>query len=229
MKTITLALFTLLLYTHAVYAQQDSYTIKAGENVNSTLPANIKFLYPQFTRGSVFFRDGTTSHALLDYNLLTNEMLFIAPKGDTLALTNEVTVKYIAIGSDTFFYNKTYLQLVTGNATAKLAKREALVMGNVKKASGYGQASSTSAITTISSVHLQDRVTNLTQNQELTFTKQTTYYIGDTYNHFLPANKKNIIKLFEKKKPAIEQYFKDNKVFLNKEEDLKALIDFLKS
>ena len=229
MKPITLALFTLLLNTCAVYAQADSYTVKPGENVNSTLPTNVKFLYPQFTEGSVFFRDGTQSNASLDYNLLTNEMQFITPKGDTFAVANEVTIKYIVIGSDTFFYDKTYLQLVAGNATAKLAKKEVLIMGDVRKAGGYGQVSSTSAITTVSSVRLQNRVTNLTENKELIISKETTYYIGDIYNHFLPANKKNIIKMFGKKQPAIEQYFKNNKVALNKEADLKALIDFLKS
>lgn len=228
MKAITLAPFILLLYTYAAYAQADSYTRKPGENVNSTLPANIKFLYPQFTEGIVFFRDGTRSNAQLNYNLLTSEMLFIAPKGDTLALTDEVTIKYIAIANDTFFYDKTYLQLVTGNATAKLAKRETLAMGDVKKAGGYGQVSSTSAITTVSSVRLQNRVTNLTENKELVIAKQTAYYIGDTYNHFLPANKKNIIKLFGKKQAAVEQYCKDNKIAFNKEADLKAIIDFLK-
>ncbi|TKK69279.1 hypothetical protein FC093_08140 [Ilyomonas limi] len=228
MKTILLTLFILLLYTYTAYAQADSYTIKPGEDVNATLPASIKFLYPQFTSGGVFFRDGTTSHALMDYNLLTSEMQFIAPNGDTLAVANEVTIKYIAIGSDTFFYDKNYLQLVAGNATAKLAKRETLAMGDVKKAGGYGQVSSTSAITTVSSVRLQNRVTNLTEDKELVINKQTAYYIGDTYNHFLPANKKNIIKLFGKKQAAVEQYCKDNKIAFNKEADLKAIIVFLK-
>jgi hypothetical protein len=227
MKNCTLALFAIMLWNYSTHAQTERWIVKPGENINTTLAPDVKFHYPKFTDGTVFFRDGTTSNALLDYNLLTEEMQFIAPKGDTLAVANEATIKYITIGSDTFYYDKVYMQLVAGNTTAKLAKRDALAMADIKKAGAYDQYSSTSSITTAKSVRLQDRVTDLTESQELTIVKQTTYYIGDTYNHFLPANKKNIIKLFGKKQNAIEQYFKDNKVTFNKEEELKALIAFL--
>jgi hypothetical protein len=227
MKNCTLALIAIMLWNYSTHAQTDRWTIKPGENVNSALALDVKFHYPGFTEGTVFFRDGTRSNAQLDYNLLTEEMQFIAPKGDTLAVANESTIKYITIGNDTFFYDKVYMQLITSNTTAKLAKREALAIADVKKAGAYDQYSSTSSITTVKSVRLQDRVTNFTESQELTIVKETTYYVGDTYNHFLPANKKNIIKLFGKKQNAIEQYLKDNKVTFNKEEDLKALITFL--
>jgi hypothetical protein len=219
--------FSFMLCGHYVFAQTDQWTIKPGEKIDTALPAAVKFHYPMFTQGSVFFRDGTRSDALLDYNLLTEEMQFIAPKGDTLAVTNESTIKYIAIGSDTFFYDKLYMRLIAGNITAKLAMKEDLAVANIKKAGAYDQVSSTSSITSVKSVRLQDRVTDLTAQQELTIVKETTYYIGNTYNHFLPANKKNVLKLFGTKQNAIEQYFKDNKVAFNKEEDLKALIAFL--
>ncbi len=227
MKNCMLAFFAVMLWSYSAYTQLERWTVKQGENINTALAPNVKFHYPKFTDGTVCFRDGTRSNALLDYNLLTEEMQFIAPKGDTLAVANEATIKYITIGNDTFFYDKAYMQLINGNNTAKLAKREALAMADVKKAGAYDQYSSTSSITTVKSVSLQGRVTNLTESQEVTIIKQTTYYIGDTYNHFLPANKKNIIKLFGKKQNAIEQYLKDNKVTFNKEEELKALIAFL--
>lgn len=227
MKNSIPALFAVLLCCYSTYAQTDRWTVKPGENINTALAPDVKFHYSKFTEGTVFFRDGTMSNALLDYSLLTEEMQFIAPKGDTLAVANEATIKYITIGNDTFLYNKVYMQLIAGNTTAKLAKKEALAIANVKKAGAYDQYSSTSSITTVKSVQLQDRVTNLTESQELTIIKESTYYIGDSYNHFLQANKKNIIKLFGKKQNAIEQYLKDNKVVFNKEEDLKALIAFL--
>lgn len=223
-----LAFFTLfLLSDYILYAQTDRWTVKPGENINNVLAPEVKFRYPIFTEGTVFFRDKTRSNALLDYNLLTTEMQFIAPKGDTLAVTNEATIQYIAIGADTFFYDKGFVRLVAGNSTAKLAIQESLAIGDVKKKGAYDQFSSTSSVTTVKSVRLQDRVTNLTAQQELTILKETVYYIGDQFNHFLLANKKNIIKLFGKKERAIEQYMKDNKVSFNKEADLKALMDFL--
>ena len=226
MKPVALALLAFLFYT-CLNAQQNLYTVKPGESIDKTLAASIKFHYPAFTQGIVFFRDGTTSYALLDYNLLNGEIQFIAPKGDTLAVANEATTKYITINKDTFFYDKLFVQLVTGNANAKLAKKETLAIGDIKKIGAYDQATSTSSITTISSVNSNGRVTNLTEQKEVTLSKKITYYIGDTYNHFLPASKKNIVKLFGQKQRAIEQYLKDNKTAFDKEEDLKSLIVFL--
>ena len=76
-------------------------------------------------------------------------------------------------------------------------------------------------------MRVNGEATHLTVQQEVTLSKQTSYFIGNAYNHFLPANKKNIIKLFGTKQSAIERYLKDNKVAFNKEEDLKTLIAFL--
>ncbi len=227
MKTVVLALIALVCLDFTGLAQSNAYTVKPGESANKALPADVQYHYPQFTQGTVFFRDGTASNATLDYNLLSGEMQFIAPKGDTMAVSNEATIKYILIDSDTFFYDKTFLKLIDGNATAKLAQKEVLVIGDVKKSGGYGLLSSSSSITTISSINSNGRVTKLTENKQIILSKKVTYYIGDAYNHFLPTSKKNIIKLFGKKQAAIEQYFKDNKVLFNNEEDLKALIKFL--
>src|SRR3954470_19344932 len=118
MKNRMLAILCVMLCSYFTNAQNEQWTVKPGENVDTTLPAEVKFQYPKFTQGSVFFRDGNVSSALLDYNKLSGEMQFIAPKGDTLALSNEATVKFIVIASDTFFYDKGYLQLITSNTTA---------------------------------------------------------------------------------------------------------------
>src|SRR3954462_8017796 len=133
MKYILLSLLAITLFSYLTYAQTDHWTVKPGENINTVLPTNVKFHYDKFTEGSVFFRDGKRSNASLNYNLLTEEMQFVAPTGDTLAVANEATLKYIVIGNDTFFYDKTYVQLISGNATAKLAKKEILGIINVKK------------------------------------------------------------------------------------------------
>ena len=219
----------LLMISGCLRAQAGRWIVKSGENINTGLPDTVKFHYPTFTQGSVFFRNGTQSNASLNYNLLTGEMQFIAPAGDTLALSNEVTIRYIAIGADSFFYDKTFVQLITGNSGAKLAKKELLGVSDLKKAGGYDQVSSTSAITTMSSVFINGQAANLTANQDLVILKQTTYYIGNVYNHFLPASKKNVFRLFGKKQKALEQYLKENKCNFNNEKDLKSLVAFLES
>jgi len=225
MKWVVIAM--LIFFCCSAFGQRNSYNVRPGEDLNKMLADSVRFLYPAFTRGTVFFRDETNSSGALNFNIINNEMQFIAPGDDTLALTNEATIKYIAIGADTFFYDNVYLRLVESNGTAKLAKKEEIQTGDVRKEGGYGVLSSTSSITTYSSLISNGQAADLTLKQEITISKITTYYLGDLYNHFLQASKKNVMKLFGKKQNALEQYFKNNKVSFNKEEDLKALAAFL--
>jgi hypothetical protein len=57
--------------------------------------------------------------------------------------------------------------------------------------------------------------------------KETVYFIGDRFNTFLPATKKNLFNMFNSRKSEIEAFMQENKTMLNQERDLIALIDFL--
>jgi len=226
MKIIMLAV-VVFFFTYSVTAQMEKWVVKAGQTINDALPATAKFHYAQFTNGTVHFRDETQSDALLNFNLLTGEMQFTNAKGDTLAVDNEATIRYITINSDSFFYDKVYLQLITANSIAKLAKKEELKIGDIKKVGAYDQPSSVSAITNITSLNSQGQMRNLTTNKEMAIIKETSYYFGNTYNHFLPANKRNLLKLFGKNENEIELFLKERNLNFSKEEDLKEMISFL--
>jgi len=223
---ITAILLMLIINTSA---QKKSYTIKAGEEIEEGLPDSLKFIYPQFVPGIVYFRNGNFSNARLNYNLLKGEILFISPKSDTLAIDNEPTIKLISVNNDTFYYDKGYLQLVQSFADIKLAKRESIDVSDELKMGGYGQTSSVSAITSISSIYRGTEVTKLKSRGELLLLKHTHYFIGDRFNNFIPATKKNIIREFKVKDAVAEDFLKENKIQLNKEDELKKFISFLQS
>lgn len=223
---ITAILLMLVINTSA---QKKSYTIKAGEEIEEGLPDSLKFIYPQFTPGIVYFRNGNFSNARLNYNLLKGEILFISPKSDTLAIDNEPTIKLISVNNDTFYYDKGYLQLVQSFADIKLAKRESIDVSDELKMGGYGQTSSVSAITSISSIYRGTEVTKLKSRGELLLLKHIHYFIGDKFNNFIPATKKNIIREFKVKGTVAEDFLKENKIQLNKEDELKKFISFLQS
>src|SRR4030095_15977959 len=106
MKPSLLLPFTLIYYM-GLFAQKNKVvTVRAGTNIMDVLSAADVFRYPRFTSGKVFYKDGTATEATLNYNYLVNEMHFISPKGDALALANENNIKYISIGNDSFYYNQ---------------------------------------------------------------------------------------------------------------------------
>jgi len=227
MKTATLTLFIFIVHIYNVNAQKDKHLVNAGEDINNVIPTEEKFHYPEFTAASVVFKDGKISVAPCNYNLLIGQMQFVDPSGDTLAIANENTIEYININTDTFFYDNGYLQLIAGNTSAKFAKSEKIKLSDIKKTGGFGQSSSTNGISTYSSLYVGGQRTELTEKRELTLLRQTSFYIGNQFNHFLPATKKNLIKLFGKKQDRIETYLKENNTSFNSEEDLKKLVSFI--
>ena len=225
---ILLLTVSVLLFCADGYAQPSQWTVKAGESIKEVLGDSSIFQYPQFIPGSVYFKDKTVSTALLNLNLVNGEMQFIDPSEDTMTITNEHLIRCIIIQTDTFYYDKVYVKLIHGNATAKLAKVVAIVLGDIQKAGGYKQASSTASIDSYSYFYNGSQFSRLTEDKIITLHKRTIYFIGDKFNHFLPAYKKNIYNLFTKQKPAIDNFIKENKIVLDKEADLIKLIDFLK-
>ena len=95
----------------AVTAQRPkTYTVPAGVEVKEIVPANEIFQFPQFVQGLVIFKDGTSAPGRLNYNRLIAELQFIDPKGDTLSLANEQTIRTVFIGADTFYYSDGYVR-----------------------------------------------------------------------------------------------------------------------
>src|SRR6185295_7078361 len=139
MKTQLLLLF-ILMGCSSVWAQDSTYiTVKAGNSIGNTITTTDKFLNPQFITGNVFFRNGTKAIAMMNYNSLTDQMLFIDPKGDTLAVRDEKTVKFITLDKDTFYYDEGYLRLVASNSAVRLVERRVWEVADIRKIGSHNR------------------------------------------------------------------------------------------
>ena len=227
-----LLLLFLLLMGYADLSAQDStfVTIKAGNRVNDVLtPAEI-YYYPQFTSGKVFFRDGSKAMGKMNYTRLFDQMLFISPKGDTLALADEKNIKFITIDQDTFYFDEGYVRLILNKGDVKLAEKQIWVVADVRKIGTHNKATSTVAITSLDSY--TDRASraksyDLLINEDMLIRKETQYFFGDKYNHFVRSGKKKLLLLFPKEQPGIENYLKENKVDFDKKDDLERIAQFI--
>ena len=227
-----LLLLFLLLMGYADLSAQDStfVTIKAGNRVNDVLtPAEI-YYYPEFTSGKVFFRDGSKAMGKMNYTRLFDQMLFISPKGDTLALADEKNIKFITIDQDTFYFDEGYVRLILNKGDVKLAEKQIWVVADVRKIGTHNKATSTVAITSLDSY--TDRASraksyDLLINEDMLIRKETQYFFGDKYNHFVRSGKKKLLLLFPKEQPGIENYLKENKVDFDKKDDLERIAQFL--
>lgn len=230
MKPLLLSLLILIGYGDLSAQDSTFVTIKAGNRVNDVLtPAEI-YYYPQFTSGKVFFRDGSKAVGKMNYTRLFDQMLFIGPKGDTLALADEKNIKFITIDQDTFYFDEGYVRLIMNKGDVKLAEKQVWVVADVRKIGSHNKATSTVAITSIDSY--TDRASraksyDLLINEDMLIKKETQYFFGDKYNHFVRSGKKKLLLLFPKEQASIENYLKENKVDFDKKDDLEKITQFL--
>jgi hypothetical protein len=227
MKFFLLLLFTSIYYT-GLFAQKKTFvTVKAGSNIMDIFSAAEVFYYPDFTNGKVFLREGTQTGAKLNYNRLVDEMHFIDPKGDTLALADEKNIKYLVIGNDTFYYDDGYVRLVSGGNIVKLAVKQVWVVSDARQLGAYNSTNSSVSISSFTSYNEGGRLYDLTVNEDIVLKKVEQYYLGDNYNHFVLAGKKNLLMLFPKDERRIEIYLKENKIDFTNKDDLDKLMYFL--
>ena len=224
MKVLYLFVFA---YSCSINAQDSTIIVKAGKSIYESVSTAELYEYPQFVFGKVFFKPGDSSTGRLNYNRLVDQMQFIDFKGDTLNIADPGTIKSISINTDLFYYDNGYVKLIKENNSIKLAAKQTLRFADKQKGGAYNTTSSTSAITTYSSFSIEGKVYNVIPTEDMILKKQTQYYFGDKYNHFVLANKKNLLRLFSKQNGALTAYLKENDVDFTNREDLEKLLQYL--
>lgn len=225
-----LLLFSFALISYSSLLAQDS-TLVTSNNVGDGLTFADKYYYPQFMKGEVFFRGDMKATPKLNYNRLYDQMLFIDPKGDTLAVANEKAIKFIAIQKDTFYFDEGYVRLLEVNGVVKLAEKQTWLVVDIRKTSTHNTSTSTNSITSLRTFREGNDVTrnSLSLNEDIVLRKEIQYYIGDEYNNFNRASKKGVLQLFPKKQRSIEDYLKQNKIDFDKKEEVKKMAEFINS
>jgi len=228
MKKLWVFLFFFLNVLSNASAQfSQSIRIKSGEDIYEKLAREI-YLYPSFIKGTVFFKSGKANHASLNYNLLHGKMLFIHPMGDTLSIADEDSIKYIQILQDTFFFNKDYLQLIKGNNIVKLALKQVITVVDQEKIGGYGQPVPGGAVSSLDVLSTESQTFRLDIRRDLILDKRVTFYLGDSQNRFLPANKKNLLGIFPDRRKELINYLDKMDTNFNNVQDLIRLLNFMK-
>jgi len=203
--------------------------VKAGSDLRESLD-KVFYQYPTFTQGIVYFKNGTATAGVLNYNLFLDEMQFIDPKSDTLSLKDEQTILYIVIGNDSFYYQQPgYILLIASNKEIKLGSKEKVEVIGKRKIGAYDQPSGAGSISGYNTFGAGNGWRKLDIREDLYLAKKRTYYFGNSFNQFLPSIKKNLYKMFPKNEAEISTYLKEHPVDFNNQKDLEELSKFLET
>lgn len=210
-----------------VWAQTGKkFEVKPGEKIFDVIPRNEIYKYAEFMAGVVLLRDGTFGVAKLNYNSFFGEMQFIDPKGDTLSLSDEKNISLISIKKDTFYYDGGFIELLANYGKVKFAAKRIFSFSNRTKSGGLNQSGS-GEIETYTTFSSRQSFKDITITETLTFSERIIYYFGDQYNHFMPASKKNLFKIYGEHNTRLSKYLDENKINFKDEEDMKMLCSFL--
>ena len=214
--------------TFVVGQKARSFTIKPGEKIESIVPDSINYSYPSFLNGTVYFKDNRRVNARLNYSSLFEEIMFISPQGDTMALDNGPAISYVVINTDTFYFDDFFVKSEGSYGDIKLASREFFSIVDVNAVGAMGN-NAPSSVTTYGTLLTRGDRRELTRQEVLKIRKETRYYGGDRFNNFTLVNRKSLADLFPGKSKQAKEYLKNHSVSFDNKEELKKMITFLQA
>lgn len=224
-NTYLIIYFIFVLATEVLAQKNEIITVNAGASITDCIPFNVRYRYPEFTDGKVFYKNGAFSVAKLNYNFLTGEMDYLQV-GDTLSIANVTDIKLITVKKDTFYFDNGFLELIKGGSIRVALKQYLKLLDKVNKDS-YGSSGSGSATDSYSDFQTTGKNFKLQVNEDRIFKKTLQYYISVSQDRFVSFTRKNVMKLFPEKKDTLRDYLKSAEVNFNSKEDILRLANYL--
>ncbi|MDR3227713.1 MAG: hypothetical protein LBT56_08605 [Prevotellaceae bacterium] len=234
MKNITL--FTLLFAVgFTCFAQKVSIieiknvNINDGKNIIEALPPDTIYIFPEFTQGKIFFKNGIIDSAKFNYNTLLSEMQFLDKNKNILSVLNPQDVSRVIIDNRVFHYisEKSFAELLVTFKDVNFFKKCRIEYTYTQdKTAAYGQSSSTTAVVNYKNIYANGDEKKLAVYRDIKF-KIIDDFFFETDGKFNKANsKKTFIKVFPQCKDEINKYVSAKKVNFKNEQDLIKLTNY---
>jgi hypothetical protein len=188
------------------------------------------YLFSDFTQGIVLMKNGTENKALLNYNSLTEEMVF-KDKGKMLAIGKPqlAQIDTVFIRNRKFFMlNGKFVELILRSTSDLYAEHKCKLIPPGKPA-GYGGTSETSAVSSYSSLSSGGRVYDLKLPDDYKIEPYIYYWLkrNDELSKFTSI--KQLIKLYDDKAELCKTYTKKYNVKYNNQESIIQFIKYLET
>lgn len=184
------------------------------------------YLFPKFEKGVVLFKTGIKNEVVLNYNSLTEEMIFES-KGTKLAFDNLNLVDTVYISGCKFFpLNNKFVELIYSSQFDLYAESKCSVKEPGKPAP-FGGNSQTSSATNYSSFFSNGQAYELNLPDGYETKPFVIYWLkhNGELNKF--QNIKQLLKLLNIKDDAAKEYIKKNNVKYENRQSVVSLIRYL--
>ena len=229
MKRKISVIITMLLLGGCLYGQYQSITVRAGTKIINSFPPEVRYMYPQFVEGQVVLNNNQISTAMINYNLLRDEIDFIQDN-DTVTIVRKRDLKYVITESDTFVYMPAgYMKLIY-DQKLKVYCKDKINLKDILKRDGMGAVNRSAGISSFGDNEYRGLPYDLVVQEDYVYKREVAYYIATPSGALEPFKKTNVLNLFSYNKfhkAEIQKYLKINKINFEKQEDVIKLAEYL--
>jgi hypothetical protein len=209
-KKLVTALFCLI--TAGTYAQRNNSAVQISH-----------YVLDSFRNGKVLVKSGALYEQLLNYNVLTQEMIFW--NGSRfLAIANPKDVDTIFIGARKFIpVNEKFYELLTGTSIP-LFVEFSYKIDEPPVSVGYGNASPTTNSTSLTSLVTSGAVYDINLPADFKVIPLYNYYLRKEGKYEKVNSAQQLIKVFPDKKDMIKELIKKNHTNFEIKDDVIKLV-----
>ena len=196
----------------------------SGQTENSNnLP---QFLCSKFTKSIVKMKSGESNSAVLNYNIVDEEMIF-NQKGTYMALIETEKIDTIIIQNRKFVpVEKSFYELLVAGPVSMFVQNKGR-LAPVGSTTAYGMTSQTLGPTAVRTVQTGNQVRNLEIPDNVTVSPASVNWILINKEWKKFTSEKQVIKLFPEKEKELKQFLKQTNLDLKNHEDIVRLGKYL--
>jgi hypothetical protein len=219
MKTLTKSFFPAMVLMTSIFPG----ILNGQSDPQRSLP---QFRYDKFSNGIIKMKDGRMLKAVLDYNMIDEEMVFKQGAG-YMVLDKPLEIDTVYLEGARFVpQSKCFLQVVWGGPVSVYIQNKAKYT-QVPTTTAYGIKSPTNATINITSVQGGTLVRHLEIPENVTVSDASVYWIGRNNNMERFTNERQLLKLFPDRETEIKDFIKTTKIDIKTPEGLTKLGAFI--
>ena len=186
------------------------------------------FLYPDFYKGKVLFKNGSVQHAIFNYNTLFQQMIYVQ-NGVMLALDDVVAIDTVYVDSLRFIpVDSSFYEVKLAQSPVPLFIKYNVDVTRPAPATPFGGTSQTGAVQNISSYRFGVATPyQLKVADNYTVRKFAEYYIRSGGRFIQIKGIKQIKQLYPASEKQIHKFIKNHHIRFDKTGDMEKLLSFI--
>lgn len=170
-----------------------------------------QYLFPQFSKGIVKMKTGKDLSLNLNYNIVTEKMVFIQ-KEQVFDLVNAETVDTIKVNNKLFIpKGKIFLEVLSEGEGVLYLQHKASIVDPGKPAA-YGGTSQTSSSISLTRLEMGGSMYNMKLPDNVIVKSEPVYWIIPSDKDYSFTNERQFLKIFKEKESEIKKYIKTNDI-----------------